>query len=130
METMSGETMSGDRTILDRIVDARRASVAHRKRVLPDVALRMAVQKAEPPRNFASALTRDNFNIIAELKKASPSLGIIRENYVPAELAALIDKRLRKQKLVKKGDIVGMIAGTPIGARGTANLMRLMRIGS
>ncbi|MGA2720329.1 MAG: indole-3-glycerol phosphate synthase TrpC [Candidatus Acidiferrales bacterium] len=86
------ETMSGDRTILDRIVDARRASVAHRKRVLPDVALKMAVQKAEPPRDFAAALTRDSFNIIAELKKASPSLGIIRETYVPAELAALLEK--------------------------------------
>jgi indole-3-glycerol phosphate synthase len=86
------ETMSGDRTILDRIVDARRASVAHRKRVLPDVALKLAVQKAEPPRDFAAALTRDNFNIIAELKKASPSLGIIRQNYVPAELATLLEK--------------------------------------
>ena len=56
------ETMSGDRTILDRIVDARRASVAHRKRVLPDVALKMAVQKAEPRRDFAAALTRDRRN--------------------------------------------------------------------
>ncbi len=41
-------------------MDARRASVAHRKRVLPDVALKMAVQKAEPPRNFAATLTRDS----------------------------------------------------------------------
>ncbi len=41
-----------ENTILDRIVEARRESVAHRKRVLPDVALKMAVQKAEPPRDF------------------------------------------------------------------------------
>jgi indole-3-glycerol phosphate synthase len=86
------ETSSREKTILDRIVDARRESVAHRKRVLPDVALKMAAQKAEPPRDFAGALTRGAFNIIAELKKASPSLGIIRENYAPAELAALLEK--------------------------------------
>jgi pyruvate kinase len=45
------------------------------------------------------------------------------------QLPAVVEERLRKEKLVKKGDIVGMIAGTPIGARGTTNLMRLMRIG-
>jgi indole-3-glycerol phosphate synthase len=80
-------TSSRENTILDRIVEARRESVSHRKRVLPDVALKLAVQKAEPPRDFCAALTQDRFNIIAELKKASPSLGIIRENYVPGILA-------------------------------------------
>jgi indole-3-glycerol phosphate synthase len=86
------EISSREKTILDRIVDARRESVAHRKRVLPDVALKMAVQKAEPPRDFAAALTRGTFNIIAELKKASPSLGIIREHYVPGELVPILRK--------------------------------------
>ena len=43
--------------------------------------------------------------------------------------SAAVEERLRKEHLVKKGDIVGIIAGTPIGARGTTNLMRLMRIG-
>jgi pyruvate kinase len=45
------------------------------------------------------------------------------------QLPDVVEQRLRKEHLVKKGDIVGMIAGTPIGARGTTNLMRLMRIG-
>jgi indole-3-glycerol phosphate synthase len=85
------EISSREKTTLDRIVDARRESVAHRKRVLPDVALKMAVQKASPPRDFAAALTRSTFNIIAELKKASPSRGIIRENYVPGELAQILE---------------------------------------
>ena len=77
-----------EKTILDKIVDARRESVAHRKRVLPEVALKIAVQKADPPRDFAGALTRGSaFNIIAELKKASPSKGILREDYQPALLA-------------------------------------------
>ena len=77
-------TTSREKTILDRIVDARRESIAHRKRVLPDVALKIAVQKGEPPRDFAGALTRGTYNVIAELKKASPSRGIIREDYHPA----------------------------------------------
>ena len=80
-----------EKTILDKIVDARRESVAHRKRVLPDVALKIAVQKAEPPRDFAGALTRGDFNIIAELKKASPSRGVIREDYHPALLAPKLE---------------------------------------
>lgn len=82
------ETSSQQKTILERIVAARRESIAHRKRVLPDVALKMAVDKIEPPRDFAGALARDGYNVIAELKKASPSKGVLREDYAPATLAA------------------------------------------
>lgn len=82
------ETTSRQQTILDRIVDARRASIAHRKRVLPEVALKIAAEKKAPPvRDFAAALSRDGMNVIAELKKASPSLGLIREEYAPSALA-------------------------------------------
>lgn len=82
------QTTSREKTILDRIVDARRLSIAHRKRVLPEVALKIAVEKKAPPaRDFAAALSREGLNVIAELKKASPSLGVIREEYSPAALA-------------------------------------------
>jgi indole-3-glycerol phosphate synthase len=86
------QTVSRDQNILDRIVEKRRESIAHRKRVLPEVALKLAVEKAGPPRDFPGALTRDAFNIIAELKKASPSRGLIRENYAPADLAPLLER--------------------------------------
>ena len=88
------ETGSRSKNILDRIVEARRASVAHRKRVLPDVALKIAVEKkVAPPRDFAGALTRaGKINIISELKKASPSRGVIREEYAPAVLAASLEE--------------------------------------
>lgn len=87
------EVGSREDTVLHRIVDARRASIAHRKRVLPEVALKIAVQKKAPvARDFAAALARDGLNVIAELKKASPSLGVIREEYAPAALASELEE--------------------------------------
>lgn len=88
------ETGTRSKNILDRIVEARRESVAHRKRVLPEVALKIAVEKKiPPPRDFASVLTRNgiNINIIAELKKSSPSKGLLREEYAPAVLASSLE---------------------------------------
>jgi len=88
------ESSSRSKNILDRIVEARRASVAHRKRVLPDVALKMVVEKkVAPPRDFLGALARPGkINIISELKKASPSRGVIREEYAPAVLAGSLEE--------------------------------------
>jgi len=34
-----------------------------------------------------------------------------------------------EEVLAKHGDVVGIVAGTPIGTRGTTNMMRLLRIG-
>jgi indole-3-glycerol phosphate synthase len=82
------ETSARPKNILDTIVEARRVSVAHRKRVLPDVALKIAVEKkVPPPRDFPGALTQAGLNVISELKKASPSLGVIRRDYSPPLLA-------------------------------------------
>ena len=78
---------------LERIVEARRESVAHRKRVLPEAALRMAVEKkVPPPRDFPSALVGTGIHIIAELKRASPSRGVIRSDFAPALLAADLEQ--------------------------------------
>jgi len=86
------ETGTRSKNILDRIVEARRESIAHRKRVLPEVALKIAVEKkVPPPRDFPAALTRDGVNIIAELKKSSPSKGLMREEYAPAALASAFE---------------------------------------
>jgi indole-3-glycerol phosphate synthase len=74
-------------TVLDRILDARRASVEHRKRSLPMAALKYGVKAATPLRDFSAALTRDAINILAELKPASPSRGVIRDPFDPVALA-------------------------------------------
>jgi indole-3-glycerol phosphate synthase len=82
---MSAETRSG--TVLDRIIEARRAAIAHRKKAVPETALRYGVKHAKPVRDFAAALTRNSLNVIAELKKASPSRGLIRADFHPVLLA-------------------------------------------
>jgi len=82
---MSAHANTG--AVLDRILDARRAAVDHRKRVLPETALKYGVKAASPLRDFAAALSRDALNVIAELKPASPSRGVIRDPFDPVALA-------------------------------------------
>ena len=76
---MSAHANTG--TVLDRILEARRAEVDHRKRVLPETALKYGVRAAAPLRNLSAALGRDGLNVLAELKHASPSRGILREPF-------------------------------------------------
>ena len=75
--------------ILERIVAAARARVAEARRVAD---FRELEQRAERhvPREFRRTLklkSRDGVAVIAELKKASPSKGLIRAEFHPAELA-------------------------------------------
>ena len=78
-------------TVLDRILEARRAEVDHRKRVLPETALKYGVKAATPLRDFSAALCRDGLNVLAELKPASPSRGVIRDPFEPAALAQTLE---------------------------------------
>ena len=78
-------------TILDRILEARRAEVEHRKRVLPETALKYGVGAASPLRDFSAELTRDGLNVLAELKPASPSRGVLREPFDPVALAQSLE---------------------------------------
>jgi indole-3-glycerol phosphate synthase len=79
------ETKSG--TVLSRIIESRRSEVARRKRIMPEPVLRIAAGKAGAPRDFAGALVRDQVNVIAEIKKASPSAGVLRRDFEPVALA-------------------------------------------
>lgn len=74
-------------TILGKIVDRKYQEFATRlkQRSLKDVEeLALA---ATPVRGFAQAVQSKRPGVIAEIKKASPSKGIIRENFNPAEIA-------------------------------------------
>jgi indole-3-glycerol phosphate synthase len=86
---MSAYTNTG--TVLDRILEARRAAVDHRKRVLPETALKYGAKAATPLRDFTAALSRDGLNILAELKPASPSRGVLREPFDPVVLARSLE---------------------------------------
>src|ERR1700731_2295753 len=44
-------------------------------------------------------------------------------------LAAVAEKRLLQERLVRKGDVIGIVAGTPMGIRGTTNFMKFPVIG-
>jgi indole-3-glycerol phosphate synthase len=78
-------------TVLDRILEARRAEVEHRKRVLPETALKYGVKAASPVRDFSAAISRDALNVIAELKPASPSRGILRDPFDSLALAKSLE---------------------------------------
>jgi indole-3-glycerol phosphate synthase len=75
---------------LQEICDAKRIEVAARKQAasLADLDTRAAART--PPRGFRAALeakARSGFALIAEIKKASPSKGLIREDFQPADHA-------------------------------------------
>ena len=85
------QTPSPTGTVLDRILESRRVEVEHRKKVLPLTALKYGVKAATPLRNFSAALAKPELNVIAELKPASPSRGVIRDPFDPPELARSLE---------------------------------------
>ena len=78
-------------TVLDRILQSRRAEVEHRKKVLPETALKYGVVAASPLRDFAGALSRPGINVMAELKPASPSRGVLRDPFDAVALAQSLE---------------------------------------
>lgn len=80
--------------ILEKIVAVKREEIAAAQRTLPLEALRREAEHrtGADARDFVAALRRKQTDglpaIIAEIKKASPSKGVIREQFVPAEIAA------------------------------------------
>ena len=83
--------------ILAKICAAKRAAVAKRKQRLPLPDLEQhAKAAAPPPRSFAAALSAKaacgHYALIGEIKKASPSAGLIRADFDPAALARAYEK--------------------------------------
>jgi indole-3-glycerol phosphate synthase len=75
-------------TILDRIIETKLREVAAAKAAVPEPELQRRAAAAPPARDFREAIRRSNqIAIIAEVKKASPSAGVIRADFDPVEIA-------------------------------------------
>ena len=83
--------MSDTPTILKKIIDRKREEVSDRKFRVSLTELETEIAGMSRPRGFVksleSKLTQNRSAVIAEIKKASPSKGVIRENFDPVEIA-------------------------------------------
>ena len=82
--------------ILDKIVAVKREEIAAAKRVRDEASLRREAEALGGQRDFIGALrakiAAGRAAVIAEVKKASPSKGVLREHFVPAEIAASYER--------------------------------------
>ncbi|MDE1982787.1 MAG: indole-3-glycerol phosphate synthase TrpC [Betaproteobacteria bacterium] len=83
-------------TVLDRILATKAREVAEAARQVPLEALKEAVATAPPVRDFEGALrarvAQGRPAVIAEVKKASPSKGVLREDFHPDRIAASYER--------------------------------------
>ncbi len=76
-------------TILDRIMETKWREVAAARAVVPDAELERRIADLPPTRDFTAAVGRVGpVNVIAEVKKASPSAGVIRADFDPVAIAS------------------------------------------
>lgn len=74
--------------VLEKIVAQKRTEIEQARRARPEEALREKLSSAPAVRDFAGALRgSDRMHVIAEVKKASPSVGLIRADFDPVAIA-------------------------------------------
>ncbi|MCK4291879.1 MAG: indole-3-glycerol phosphate synthase TrpC [Planctomycetes bacterium] len=81
--------------ILDTIIADKRAEVEHRRSQVSLEQLKEQISSLPKCRNFYKVVTKPNrrgINVIAEVKKASPSAGLIREDFDPVAIARVYVK--------------------------------------
>jgi indole-3-glycerol phosphate synthase len=78
--------------ILEQIVNSTRKSLAQHMEQTPLASLKRAIDYQAPPRDFAGALRGDGIRLIAEIKRASPSKGLLCPNLAASSLARVYSK--------------------------------------
>jgi indole-3-glycerol phosphate synthase len=79
-------------TILEKIVATKHREVAEARTVVPESELRARLADAPPVRNFFAPFAQSGpIKLIAEVKKASPSAGIIRDDFDPVAIANIYE---------------------------------------
>ncbi|MBI2288470.1 MAG: indole-3-glycerol-phosphate synthase, partial [Chloroflexi bacterium] len=73
--------------ILDQIVADKKLELEARKRGIPLIEMQATIGRQPPPIDFAAALRGKGIRLIAEVKKASPSRGVIRSDFEPVAIA-------------------------------------------
>ncbi len=73
--------------ILDEIIEVKRCEVDDRKEAIPIDVLEKMIKEMPPTRDFRKALDGKGCSIIAEVKRRSPSRGVLRENFNPVSIA-------------------------------------------
>ena len=96
-DPISGRAPAGDvPDILRKILRRKREEIAEKKARLPGGAIATRAKDAPPPRSFAGALRArieaGDDAVIAELKRASPSKGLLRKDFEPAAIAASYER--------------------------------------
>jgi indole-3-glycerol phosphate synthase len=80
-------------TILDTIVASKRTEIERARGRAPDRELERRLAEAPPARNFRAALERPlGVQVIAEVKKASPSAGLLRADFDPIQIARVYEQ--------------------------------------
>ena len=75
--------------ILNKIIADKKKSVESYKKSRPLEKIKKNISEFNNYIEFKDKLTKNKINVIAEIKKASPSAGIIVENYNPKEIATV-----------------------------------------
>lgn len=79
-------------SVLDKIVATKRGEIAAAKAARPEAEVHKAIELAPPVRSFFEALaTPGPIRLIAEVKKASPSKGLIRADFRPVEIGQIYE---------------------------------------
>ena len=82
--------------ILKKIVDRKLEEIAARKECITEAGLQYKIKTASAPRGFVDAIAAKinagKAGVISEIKKASPSKGVLREDFRPADIARSYEK--------------------------------------